>query len=112
MKLLRSWGLDKGVTTRTMLRVTIEFVPHGDESRAEVLHTAIIANDGTGSRTKGDYCFALSQRRSARTWRSGRVRDFPRLRLGAWELLRRVLQEATASTSKAEIEKKGIDEPN
>ena len=38
-----------------MLRVTIELVPHGDESRAKRIGEMIIANDSTGSYERGNY---------------------------------------------------------
>lgn len=70
-----------------MLRITIEFVPHGDESRAEVLATASIANDGTGTPTRGNYRVWLSKRKSLDVWKRGTVEGFPRQRLGPWDLL-------------------------
>ena len=77
-----------------MIRVTVELVPYGDESRAKTLHTAVIANDGTGTKNQGNYHFSLSRKGSMRPWKSGRIRGFPRLRLGAWQLLQRALKEA------------------
>lgn len=34
-----------------MLRVRVELIPHGDESRLEVLDECYIVNDGTGTAT-------------------------------------------------------------
>ena len=76
------------------MRVTVELVPLGDESKAKVLHTAVIANDGSGTKAKGNYRFALSRKGSTKPWKSGQVKGFPRLREGAWRLLYRVLKEA------------------
>ena len=42
-----------------MIRITVELVPHGDESRARVLAHGIIANDGTGTLERGNYNFVL-----------------------------------------------------
>ena len=57
-----------------MIRVTVELVPYGDESRAKTLHTAVIANDGTGTKNQGNYHFSLSRKGSMRPWKSGRIR--------------------------------------
>lgn len=78
-----------------MLRITVELVPGGDESRKRVMHVAEIWNNvrktqATGGQ-RGDYGFRLLSRHG-RVWRQGGVDDFPRLRLGAWDLLFRVLR--------------------
>lgn len=77
-----------------MIRITIELVPHGDESRAKVLHVGLIANNGKGTQSRGNYWFELSQRGSRKVWRKGPVEGFPRRSRGAWHLLHRVLEEA------------------
>jgi len=79
-----------------MIRVTVELIPYGDESRTRHLGTAIIANDGQTtlyeSEQLGSYNVTLSTRRSPEAiWRRGRVESFPRKRLGAWDLLYRAL---------------------
>ena len=84
-----------------MLRVTIEFVPYGDESKAHVLHTAAISNDGLGTPERGDYRYTLNSKQQ-RAWRKGRIKEFPRLRLGAWDLLYRVLDQALGVRNGAE----------
>lgn len=38
-----------------MIRVTVELVPHGDESRKETIATGLIANDGNGTPRYGSY---------------------------------------------------------
>jgi len=38
-----------------MLRVKIELVPHGDESRAKTIGEMVIANDSTGTYENGNY---------------------------------------------------------
>jgi len=73
-----------------MLRVTIEVVHHGDESHSETIATGKIVNDGTGTLNKGNYRVELYDR-AGRLWRFGEVRDFPRRRLLAWDLLHRAL---------------------
>ena len=71
-----------------MIRVTIEMVPKGDESRKRHLGTAIIANDGTGARGRGNYNVRLSRRGSPdSTWKTARITGFRRLQHGAYDLL-------------------------
>ena len=88
-----------------MIRVTIELVPHGNESKTRTLHVGVIANNGTGSKTKGNYYFALSQRGSRKVWKSGVVQGFPRKSRGAWNLLYRVLEEAAERRGRNSKEK-------
>jgi hypothetical protein len=75
-----------------MLRVTIELVPWGIESRAKVIATGTIANTGTGTPTSGDYRIELRDA-AGRKWKSGSVTGFPRKRLLAWHLLYRALEK-------------------
>ena len=71
-----------------MIRITIEMLPKGDESRKRHLGTAVIGNDGTGTRTRGNYKIRLSRRgQPDSTWKSGSLQGFPRTRLGPWDLL-------------------------
>jgi hypothetical protein len=82
-----------------MLRVTVELVPLGDESRAEVIGTAIIANDGTGTHSSGNYRarihrFSRGKNRHELTPMRCRVGGFSRLDHGPWDLLYLVLKEA------------------
>jgi hypothetical protein len=71
-----------------MIRVTIELLPHGDETRKRHLGTAIIANDGTGKDTHGNYNIRLSRRgQPDSTWKTGRLTGFQRKRFLVWDLL-------------------------
>ena len=76
-----------------VLRITIELVPLGDESRAEVLSEMYITNTGGNAErpTFGDYIATIDCGRDI-GWR-GVVYNFARLRKGPWELLREVLNE-------------------
>jgi hypothetical protein len=74
-----------------MLRITVELVPWGIESRASVIATGTIVNTGTGTPTRG--CYRIDLRDAAgRPWKSGTVDEFPRKRLLAWDLLYRALE--------------------
>jgi len=75
-----------------MLRVTIELVPLGIESRARVIATSTIVNTGTGTPASGDYRIELRDA-AGRRWKSGHVEGFPRKRLLAWDLLYRALEK-------------------
>ncbi len=79
-----------------MIRVTIELIPHGIEERKSHLGTIIIANDGTSATpTRGNYLARLSMKgRPSSVWRRATVKDFARLRQGAYDLLFRVLRDA------------------
>lgn len=71
-----------------MLRITVELLPQGDESRARHLATATITNDASGDQRSGNYVVKLSKSGAPRSiWRTGRVEGFPRLRKTAWDLL-------------------------
>ncbi len=71
-----------------MIRVTVELLPHGDESRKRHLGTATIANDGTGTTTHGNYNIRLSRRgQPDSVWKTGRLTGFQRKRLLVWDLL-------------------------
>jgi hypothetical protein len=84
-----------------MIRVTIELVPHGIEARKRHLGTILIANDATGTLTRGNYRATLSQSgQPKRIWKSVHLTDFPRKALGAYDLLYRVLN-ATVSKRNA-----------
>jgi len=73
-----------------MLRITIELVPFGVDSRAKVIATGTIANTGTGTPASGDYRIELRDA-AGRKWKSGHIGGFPRKRLLAWDLLYRAL---------------------
>ena len=75
-----------------MLRVTVDLVPFGIESRKRTIATAKIWNDATGTPARGNYQFTLSQNgRPDRIWKAGSLKNFPRKRMGIWWLLFLVL---------------------
>lgn len=82
-----------------MIRVTVELVSAINPARSKVLGVAVISNDGEKTAVKparGNYNFALSMRApfTNRVWKSGSIEEFPRKRLGGWDLLYRVLRAA------------------
>lgn len=71
-----------------MLRITIELVPGGDETRKRHLGTAEIINDASGNIDLGNYTVRLSRMGNpTATWRCGRVKGFRRQVYGPWDLL-------------------------
>jgi hypothetical protein len=79
-----------------MLLVTVELIPHGRYDKREVLDTIVIANDGTGDETTGNYSARLVAGNHPRTQTPDvSVRGFERSR-GALALLREVLKELGA----------------
>lgn len=85
-----------------MIRVTIELVPRGDESRTRVLAVGTIVNDGSGTLQRGNYRFRLSQSgRVGAVSREGEVRNFPRRAKNVWHLLALVLNTAFGPTKEA-----------
>ena len=76
-----------------MLRVTIELLPLGVESRKRTLGTVLIINDGSGSATRGNYDVRVLSS-NGRTFNLGRVTGFPRRREGAVKLLLLALKAA------------------
>jgi hypothetical protein len=80
-----------------MIVVTIELWPGGDQQRKQLLGAVTIANDTSGTQMVGNYHYALAKRRGEGAWRQGQVKGFPRQRLGAYDLLFRVLRSAVGS---------------
>ena len=77
-----------------MLNATIEFWPFGDKSRAEVVATAVIGNDGSGTKTQGNYTIDFFERgiydeKEKRV----RVEGFLRQEHGPFRLLYEALKE-------------------
>jgi hypothetical protein len=72
-----------------MIRITVELVPHGDESKATMIETMLIANDATGNYIKGNYAYAYSDISGVK---SGVVKKHPR-RMGAWPLIAKALAD-------------------
>lgn len=96
-----------------MLRVTIELLPFGSEERKRHLGTIDIANDGRGTRERGNYMVRLSKfGRPTTDWKKGAVLDFPRQTLGPYDLLLRALIATVGSRNRrlvAELREDGAE---
>lgn len=78
-----------------MLVVHFELWPNGYEFRKRNLGTVRIVNTGEGGPAAGDYAATLSVRgHPDQIWKNIYLADFPRKRLGAYDLLYRVLRLA------------------
>lgn len=72
-----------------MLRVTVELLPGGDESRKKHMGTAEISLVETSEDAQeGSYSVMLSKwGRPKQAWKRGRIESFPRKKFGPWDLL-------------------------
>lgn len=70
-----------------MIRITVQLIPRGDESKARTLGTMEIANDGTGTHEVGDYDGILHAEYTGPNGRIGRVVQFNRKRQSVWSLV-------------------------
>lgn len=78
-----------------MIRVTVELVPFGDESRKVVIASAKIRNDGTGTPSRGNYeCVFLGRR--GKLIGTSELKNFPRRRLLVWDLIGQCLNKLLA----------------
>ena len=77
-----------------MIVIKIDMWPQGDKSRAYRLGRATISNIG-GDESTGEYEAVIAGKLDGPT-KITHVRDFPRLRLDVWHLLRRVLEKSHA----------------
>ena len=71
--------------------VKLELWPGGDKERARTMGILIIANDGTGTASRGNYDDKLIGKQAALKGSPGRIEDYPKQRKHAWELVRRIL---------------------
>lgn len=85
-----------------MIYIKIELWPFGDKNKAKHLGEMLIANDATGSRTKGNYKAVLLNSRK-KGFRTGTVEDFPRKRLNVFDLMYRALKSAVGDRSDTKL---------
>ena len=75
-----------------MIRITIDLVSArtGETTR---IGCAVIRNDGTGTRTRGNYDVMFGSKRKS-AWRTAHVVDYPRLSKNVWYPVYRALKVA------------------
>ena len=71
-----------------MIRVTIQLIPRGDESKARTLGTMEIVNDATGTPDVGNYDGTLHAEYTRADGRKGRVINFKRRGQSVWSFLK------------------------
>jgi len=77
-----------------MIKITVELCPPLVTGRKEkVIARGIIINDGTGTKKRGNYSYALQLKSRNYIWRSGKIKNFPRKSYNVWKLIKRVLDE-------------------
>lgn len=76
-----------------MIIVTVDLISGISESRNRRLATLHIINDGTGSKTRGNY-IVQAYGPSGQKGKSGAVKDYPREAVSVLNLVHRALQEA------------------
>ena len=76
-----------------MIRVTVEMIPHGDETRKSVLGSLEIANDNTGNYEIGNYDATLHAEYTRPEGRKCRVTGFGRQRQSVWSLIGAALKQ-------------------
>jgi hypothetical protein len=71
-----------------MIEITVRMIPQGDQARAYIKGVMRIANDGTGTKSSGNYkVFVSRQNQPEKEWKSTRFQGFPRRVLGVWQLI-------------------------
>ena len=86
-----------------MIYVRIEIWPRGDKKKAKLLGQAFIANDATGTPTRGNYKAIMTDKRN-RPFRAAIVKNFPRKVKNSFDLLKLILTASTSLRSKKVVE--------
>lgn len=86
-----------------MIYVRMELWPKGDKTKARVLGQAFIANDATGTPTRGNYKAVLTNRAN-RPFRGAVVKNFPRKSKNVFDLLKLVLTNSFSTRGKKIVE--------
>ncbi|MGL4336106.1 MAG: hypothetical protein ACRCST_04365 [Turicibacter sp.] len=74
-----------------MIYIRVELWPFGDQSKAEVIGEAKIANNGTGSRNIGNYNYSLFGKLRTQAMQTGQITAFRRRDGNVWDLLAGIL---------------------
>lgn len=78
-----------------MVVVKIELWPCGDESKRQSLGVMHIINEGSGSRTEGNYDVVVFNKDGSMVLKTAKIRGFPRAVLGGWDLLHWALRKTS-----------------
>ena len=74
-----------------MIVVTVDLLPHGDETKKRTLATAVITNDGTGTEDVGNYAIGFGMPDG--TVKVGKVIGHKRKARSVWYLLHLALSQ-------------------
>jgi hypothetical protein len=90
-----------------MIVIRLEMWPGGREENKYELGTGTITNVGTGTEERGQYRIQLLKcaryAKTAGVWKRGVVLNFPRQRLGPWDLLLRCLIACCGDRSELDV---------
>lgn len=77
-----------------MLRVTVEMVPFGVESRKHTIGQLLLINNATGTIDTGNYDIELRtyKQNGKESLSKTKIKNFPRTVFGAWDLIYRALK--------------------
>lgn len=75
-----------------MIDIKINIIPFGQTELTRLVGAVHIANDGTGTRTKGNYRYKIVHK--GRVYREGTIKGFPRKQKNSVWLLKMVLEDA------------------
>lgn len=81
-----------------MIKIIVELHPFGDESKKRILGIMKIWNDGTGSKTWGNYRYRIINP-SGRRMLHGEIKKFKRT-LNVWNLLHTILKNIIEKENK------------
>lgn len=84
-----------------MIEVSIKLFPLGDRNQEENLGVITIWNDLSGDTNNGNYKYKLTKRGNSQTqFRIGELKNFPRKKRLAYDLLYRVLEQEFGERNK------------
>jgi hypothetical protein len=83
-----------------VIYIRMELWPYGDRSMAKVIGEGVIANDGQGTSTSGNYNSWFKNgefedpTRPSKAWKTAHLDGFPRKRMFGWDLVKKLLDVA------------------
>lgn len=76
-----------------MIKISVNLQKWGFESLTSSLGIMKITNDGTGTKSKGNYKFSIYDKSNSRIIHSGVIKNFLRLKNNVWQLIYLCLKE-------------------
>jgi len=75
-----------------MLEIQVKLVPHGRRDQEKSVGRVFIINDGTGTKTRGNYRVAFGTilpDKRVRVWKQGEIKNHPRKAKSVWKLIKK-----------------------